>query len=225
MASAVLDVGNVVRTGVGLNVLEDADTADIVSTGDEDSGSVVEFEDTINFVGDEIELNRVVFVDVGVGVADRSTVVGHDVWDLVLADALLQNLAELESGFLLADLDCLEAALHVVEDAEVLAGLVDGHDVKEAERETMVSPDSVVNLYVVVLVSADLHRFLSVEGVLQPLTEESGQGEALAELVGTSRRTGSIDTGALVKEPMFGGEHALKMLLRTSCLYRSINLV
>jgi hypothetical protein len=56
VASAVLDVGNVVRTGVGLNVLEDADTADIVSTGDEDGCSVVEFEDSINFVGDEIQL-------------------------------------------------------------------------------------------------------------------------------------------------------------------------
>jgi len=171
---------------VGLNVLEDTDTADIVSAGDEDSSSVVEFEDSINFVGDEVQLNRVEDVDVGVGVADSSTVVGHDVWDLVLADALLQNLAELETGFLLVDLGCLEATLDVVEDAEVLAGLVDGHDVHESKRETVVSPDSVVNLYVVVLVSADLHRFLSVEGVLQPLTEESGQGKALTQLVGTS---------------------------------------
>lgn len=163
-------------------------------------------------------------VDVGVGVTNSSTVVGHDVWDLVLAEALLQNLAKFELTFLLVDLDCLEAALHVVEDAEVLAGLVDGNDVHEPERETVVSPDSVVNLYVVVLVSADLHRFQSVEGVLQPLAEESGQGEALAELVGTSRWAGSIDTGALFKEPMFGGEHPLKMFLRTSCLNRSINL-
>ena len=163
-------------------------------------------------------------VDVGVGVADGSTVVGHDVWDLVLADALLQNLAELETGFLLGDLDCLEAALHVVKDAEVLAGLVDGDDVHETERESVISTDSVVNLNVVVLVSADLHGFHSVESVLQSLAEESGEGEALAELVGTSRWTGSIDTGALVKEPVFGCEHALKMFLRTSCLNRSINL-
>jgi len=193
----VFDVGNVVRTGVGLDV-EDTDTSDIVSSGDEDSRSVVEFEDSVNFIGDEVQLNRVVLVDVGVGVTDGPAVVGHDVWDLVLAEALLQNLAEFELTFLLVDLDCLEAALHVVEDAEVLAGLVDGNDVHESERETMVSPDSVVNLYVVVLVSADLHRFHSVEGVLQPLAEESGQGEALPELVGTSRWTGSIDTGALV---------------------------
>lgn len=137
-------------------------------------------------------------VDVGVGVADGSTVVGHDVWDLVLADALLQNLAELETGFLLGDLDALEATLDVVEDAEVLAGLVDGHDVHKSEGESVISSDSVVNLYVVVLVSADLHRFHSVEGVLQPLAEESGEGKALTELVGTSRWTSGIDTGALV---------------------------
>ena len=66
------------------------------------------------------------------------------------------------------------------------------------EWESVISSDSVVNLYVVVLVSADLHRFHSVEGVLQPLAEESGEGKALTELVGTSRWTSGIDTGALV---------------------------
>jgi len=57
VTNAVLDVGDVVRTGVGLDVLEDTDTANIVSTGDEDGGTVVEFEDSINFVGDEVQLN------------------------------------------------------------------------------------------------------------------------------------------------------------------------
>ena len=56
MTNAVLDVGDVVRTGVGLDVLEDTDTANVVSTGDEDGGTVVEFEDSINFVGDEVQL-------------------------------------------------------------------------------------------------------------------------------------------------------------------------
>jgi hypothetical protein len=37
-------------------VLEDTDTTDIVSTGDEDGCAVVEFEDSINFVGDEVQL-------------------------------------------------------------------------------------------------------------------------------------------------------------------------
>merc|ERR1711957_354552 len=145
---------------------------------------------------DDTYLNRVEDVDVGVGVADSSTVVGDDVWDLVLSDSLLENLAELELTFLLVDLDCLEAALNIVEDAEVLGGLVDGHDIHKSKRETVISPDSVVNLYVVVLVSADLHWLLSVEGVLQPLAEEGGEG--LTQLVGTGRWTGGVDTGALV---------------------------
>jgi len=109
-----------------------------------------------------------------------------------------RTLQSLKPASFSAILTALEATLDVVEDAEVLAGLVDGHDVHKSEGESVISTDSVVNLNVVVLVSADLHGFHSVESVLQSLAEESGEGEALTELVGTSRWTGSIDTGALV---------------------------
>ena len=46
----ILDVSKVVGTGVGLNVLEDTDTANIVTTGNEDGSTVFEFDDTLNCV-------------------------------------------------------------------------------------------------------------------------------------------------------------------------------
>merc|ERR1711957_297234 len=101
-------MGNVVRSGVDLDVLENSDTADIVSSSNEDTGT--------DITGDEVELDGVVDVDLGVGVTDGSTVVGDDVWDGVLANALLGDLAELELSLLLGDLDGGEASLNVVKD-------------------------------------------------------------------------------------------------------------
>ena len=117
------------------------------------------------------------------GVANSPTVVRHDVWDLVLAERFTDNFAEFELRLFFLDADCLVASLHVVEDAEVFTGLVDGDDVHETEGEAVISPDFVVDLNVVALVTADLKRFHSVEGVLQPLAEESSQGQALSKLV------------------------------------------
>ena len=117
------------------------------------------------------------------GEADSPSIVSHNVWDLVLAERFTDNLAEFELRLFFLDADRLEASLDVVEDAEVLAGLIDGDNVHETKGEAMVSPDAVVNLDVVALVSADLEGFKTVEGVLQSLAEKGSQGQALSQLV------------------------------------------
>lgn len=61
--------------------------------------------------------------------ADGSAVVGNDVGNLVLADALLGHLAKLEASLLVIDGVGLEAAFNIIEHAEVLAGLPDGYDI------------------------------------------------------------------------------------------------
>ena len=45
VTSGVLDVGNIEGAGVLLNVLEDTDSADVVTTDDEDLGSVLELDE------------------------------------------------------------------------------------------------------------------------------------------------------------------------------------
>jgi len=120
-----------------------------------------------------------------VRVADGSTVVRDDVWDLVLAEALADNLAKFELSLLLIDADSLEAALHVEKHTEVLAGLINSDHIHKTEGEAMVSPNFVVNLYVVlVLVSADLHCFEIVQSILQPLAEQDVQWQAFPQFVG-----------------------------------------
>jgi hypothetical protein len=217
VTTGVLNVSDLVGTGMVLDVLEDTDATDIVSSSDEDTGTVLELEAGIDITGGEVELDGVVDVDLGVGVTDGSTVVGHDVGDGVLTDALLLDLAEFELGLGGRDLDSLESSLNVVKDSEGFGGLGDGDDVHEAEGESVVSADLVVHSDVsVVLVSADLEALNAGESVLQSVSEEDREGDALSHLVGTSGRSGSVNSTEFSKVPVLGSEHALHVLFRSS---------
>jgi hypothetical protein len=200
-------------------VLEDADSANVVTTGDEDGSTVVELDNTVNLSVFKVELDGVVLLDVGVGETDGSSVVGDDVWDLVLTHALSLDLAKLEGGFLGLDSVGHEASLDVVEHAEVLTGLVDGNNILEANGVLGVTSDLVVDSDVVgTLVTDDLDDLLAGESVLKSVLEENGHRDALTELVGTLGGAGSVDTSELVKTPVGGSVHALQVLLGTSCL-------
>ena len=49
-------MSDLVGTGVVLNVLEDTNTADVVSTSNEDGGAVVEFDDSVDFTSLKVKL-------------------------------------------------------------------------------------------------------------------------------------------------------------------------
>lgn len=56
VAGGVLDVGDLVGTGVVLDVLEDSNTADVVAAGAEDRGTVLELDERVDFSGFEVVL-------------------------------------------------------------------------------------------------------------------------------------------------------------------------
>lgn len=123
VAIGVSNVSDLVGTWMVLDVLEDTNTTNVVTTGGEDGGTVVELEDGLNIVGGEVELDGVVLLDVWVWETDGAAIVGGDVWDLVLTDNLADNLAEFPAGLLGVNWDWHEAALGVVHHSEVLTGL------------------------------------------------------------------------------------------------------
>jgi hypothetical protein len=102
--------------------------------------------------------------------------VGDDVGDLVLANLLLGDFAELETSLLSIDGVGLETTLDVVKDAEVLTSLLNGNDVHEAEGEPVVFSFSVVNFDIGALVLADLDALLAGEGVLESVLEKNRKG-------------------------------------------------
>lgn len=117
-----------------------------------------------------------------------------------------------------------EAALGVVENTEVLAGLRDGDDVLEAEREAVISSGSVVNLDIGILVSADFEALLAGECVLESVAEQHREGNALTQLVGARRGALGVHTDKFVQAPVGGCEHTLHMLLGSSCLYKNTKI-
>lgn len=103
--------------------------------------------------------------DVGVGVSDGPGVVGDDVGNLVRANSLRLDLAELEGGLLGVDLVGLISSLHVVKNSEVLSSLLNSHDIHDSKWVSGVLSHLAIDLDVSILVLDNLDDFLSGEGV------------------------------------------------------------
>ena len=141
----------------------------------------------------------------------RSRIVRNQEWDPALAKLDALDLAELELSLLSLDTVDGEATLGVVDEAEVLAGLLERDDVHEARGVGHVGADLAINL------DETLHHdglgLAVVEGVLEPVAQEDDQREAFSLLVGSGRGLGGVDTRQLVEEPVRGGAQALLVLL------------
>lgn len=131
-------------------------------------------------------------------------------WDAALAKLNALDLAELELSLLSLDTVDSEAALGVVDETEVLAGLLEGDDVHEAGGVGAVGADLAVNL------DQTLHHdgldLTTVQGVLETVADEDNQGKTVAQLVGTGGGLGRVGSGHLVQEPVAGRAKALLVL-------------
>lgn len=141
----------------------------------------------------------------------RSGIMRNQEWDTALAKLDALDLAELVLGLLILDAVDGETALGVVDETEVLASLLDGDDIHEAGGVGDVGADLAIDL------DEALHHdglgLTVVERILEAVAHEDNEGHALAELVRTSGRAGSIDTRQLVEKPVRGGAKALLVLL------------
>ena len=227
VALGVLDGDDVEGTLVALNVLEGTNAAGVAALGEHDHGSELELEDVGHLAGGNVDLDGVVDLDVGVGVADGASVVGDEDGDLLAGDEDLVDTAELVGGLLAVDAVEDEAALGVEEEAEAVAGLLELDDVHEAGGVVEVGADLAVDLDAAL--HADLHALLAGQGVLEAVAEDDGDGEALAHLVGASGGAGSPNTGHLAEVPVTGRIEALEMLLGTaspvSCFSGGIRMI
>jgi len=103
-----------------LNMHESTNTTNIVSSLNEDLGSILEFNNSINITSLKVKFHSVVLLDIWVWVADGSAVVSHNVWDFVLSKLLLDNLQKLEFSLRSFNTDWLEASLDIIKDTEIL---------------------------------------------------------------------------------------------------------
>lgn len=132
-------------------------------------------------------------------------------WDSALAQLHSLDLSELVFGLLGLNPVDGEAALGVVDQAEVLASLVDSDHVHEAGWVGGIGADLAIDL------DQPLHDdrlgLASVERIFKTISNEDDQWHAVTELVGTSGGTRSVGTGELVEKPMRWRTESLLMLL------------
>ena len=116
----------------------------------------------------------------------------NQVGNAALSELHTLDLAELVLCLLIGYPVDGEAALGVVDQAEVLARLLDGDDVHQSRGEGGVGADLAVNL------DEALHEdgidLAGVESVLQAVAEEDDQRQRVTEFVRTGGGLGSIGT-------------------------------
>lgn len=154
-------------------------------------------------------LDSIVQLDVWVWESDGSSVVSNNVWNLLLANALLDNLAELEGSLLIVNLVWVESSLGVVENSEILISFFNCDNVLLSEWESWVSSDLSVNLDQTLLVLDDFHGLISVQSILESLHEEYVEGNAFSEFVGTWGWSGSINSLKFTKIPLLWSGNSL----------------
>jgi len=220
-ALAVLNVHNLERTDVLLATGDNTDTALILTLSDHTLHTDLELEHVDALASGDVHLDNVVVLGIGVWVPDGATIVGGDAWDTLGSDAhglhAGQLVAWLVSKVLgLANAVEHEAALCVVQQTEVLIGLLDGHDIHESNRVVGVSAHLAVDLDQTL--HEDLLDFLLCQRILEAIAEDQDQRQALTELVRTSGRTRGPGASHLVKHPVLWRSEALHMFLRSTCL-------
>jgi len=119
----ILDVDNFIGSRVFLKSEDGADSSDVISTGDHDLSSDLEFEVGGDFVSSKVELDGVVDLDEGVGESEGSSVVGDDIGDSLGTHGSSFDSAELELGFRGRDLGETESTFAVIEESIVSLGL------------------------------------------------------------------------------------------------------
>jgi hypothetical protein len=121
--------------------------------------------------------------------------VRNQVGNCALANLNALDLAELVLCLLVGYPVDGEAALGVVDQAEVLAGLLDRDDVHQAGGEGGVGADLAVDL------DEALHEdgvdLTAVERILETVAEEDDERQGVAELVRTGGGLGSIGTWSM----------------------------
>ena len=166
---------------------------------------------TQDLVGGQIHLNGVMDLDEGIRVADGAAIVCDDNRGALGRGRDSFNAAQLVRSLGLSNAVHNKAALGIVQQAEVLIGLIDRDHVLEAARVGKICANLPVNLDVAAL--DDNLSLLIRERVLETVTDQEDKRNALAKLVRTRRRTGCEHPGQLVKHPVLGRTDALHVLL------------
>ena len=167
-------------------------STDVVSSSQVDSGIILELDDARDLSVGKVHLESIVNADVWMWESEGSSVVSGNVWDLLLANVLLDDLAKLEASLLGINSVWVESSLHIEKDSEELVGFFNSNNVHLTKRESVLSSYLSVDLDEALLLFNNLNTFLSAHGVIEPLLQQNVQWDALSQLVWTRFRSSTV---------------------------------
>ena len=141
----------------------------------------------------------------------RACIMRNQEWDSTSSELYSFDLAQLV--FRLCSLNAMdsETALGIVDKSEMLASFVNRDHIHIASRVCRVGSDLAIDL------DEALHDNLldlaAIQGILETISDEDDERQAVSKLVGTWRWTRSVCAGELVKQPVRGRTQALLVLL------------
>merc|ERR1712167_142724 len=212
---AVLNVDDLEGTDMLLTTSDDTNTALILTTGDDALSAHLEFDGVGPLASGNVHLDHIVQLGVGVGVPDGTAIVGADIRHTLGTDGHFLDTAHLElvlvGEVLVVQAVDDEATLGIEEHTEMLVGLVNADDIHEPDWKVGVGAHLAVDLDEAL--HEDLLHLLAGEGVFEAVAQHEDERQALAQLVGTRRGTGSPGAAHLVKHPVLGGVEAFHVFL------------
>jgi len=209
VASSISDVDDIETTDVSVSVDYNSDSSNVVTRSDHAQVAGFELSGLNDLAGSDVELDGVVDVDFWVGESEGSTIVGNNVRNLVGADSLLGDLAELVFSFLSADVSEDESALYVVENSVKLTSLLDADNIHKTSWESRVSSDLAVNSDVSFLVIDNHSDFSSSKSVFKTVLENDCKWKTFSVFVGTLGGFCCEDAAQFVEHPALGSVDSL----------------
>jgi len=191
--------------------LDDTNTAGVTSSGDHAQVTSVEFDVVGDISGFNVDDDGIVDLDVWVGVSDGSCVMSDNEWNSLLCNTDLGDLAEFVSCLLGGNSVNGESTFDVVDKTESFVSFFDGDDIHETGWEGAVTSNFTVN-FDQVLLQNFLH-FIPGKGIMETISEEDDQWEALPLLVWTLGWLGCENSSEFVEHPVRWSIQALQMLL------------
>merc|ERR1719376_112172 len=179
--------------------LHGSNTSTVSTSSDHAEVASVEPDGVLDLARGNVHLDTVVNPDSRVGEADGPSIRRVKEGNILRSSLDLTDAAQLVLGLSCGDAVHDEPALDVVDDAEVLASLLNLDNVHEASGELGVGPELAIDLDQALL--TDSLHLLHGEGILQTVPQEQSYGQRLSLFVGSRAWFDGEHTPKFVQHP------------------------
>jgi len=211
VSGGVFDVDNIERTWMFLTGLDGTDATDVLTADDLAQVTSVELDPVGDFARVDVNFDGVAYFAVWVGVTDGSTVMSNKEWNVAFSKLKTLHAAKLVAGLFVGDTVNNVTTFSIEDQTKVLVGLIDSNNVHETSWVFNVSSYFTINFDH--LAHHNLFALISGESVVQTVTYEHGEWQALTEFVWASVRAKREYTSGFWEHPMVWCRQGLEMFL------------